>query len=300
MARMPVARRRMALPSWMPVDVWPFELSIVDVNSVSVAVTDTGAGPVLLFCTGIGSFIWRDVMMRLSRAFRCVTLDPPGIGFSAPIERGAGTLQNASRAIGGVIDALDLRDITLIVHDSAGPPSFAAAARTPDRMSAIVAVNTFGWRPAGAAFRVMLAFMGSSAVRSFSIASGALSRVTATPFGVGRHLDAKSRDAYRAGLQKSMRSFHDYLNDARNSDIYGEVERGFAGPLAHVPFMTIFGERNDPLGFQPQWKARFPDARQLVIPQGNHFPMCDAPQFVADHIAEWHRESIAEKLVRRS
>ena len=55
--------------------------------------------------------------------------------------------------------------------------------------------------------------------------------------------------------------------------------------------LTVFGERNDPLRFQPKWKALFPHARQVVIPGGNHFPMCDDPDVVADSIRSWHRET---------
>jgi pimeloyl-ACP methyl ester carboxylesterase len=37
----------------------------------------------------------------------------------------------------------------------------------------------------------------------------------------------------------------------------------------------------------------FPAARQVVVPRGNHFPMCDAPELVAHSISSWHREQIA-------
>src|SRR5207248_93993 len=80
-------------------------------------------------------------------------------------------------------------------------------------------------------------------------------------FGVGRHLDARSRVAYREGLARSMGAFHDYLRDARFSDaIYDEVARALTGPFRSLPLLTIFGERNDPLGFQPQWKQFFRSA----------------------------------------
>jgi len=278
-------------PNWLPATVWPFDTIGLDVGGSIVGVSDVGRGPALLFYTGIGSFVWRDVILRLSD-FRCIALDPPGIGLSAPVRRADATLQHSAQAVAAAIEALDLRELTLVVHDTGGPPAFAAAARVPERIRGIVGVNTFGWQPTGAAFRGMLAFMGSSVTRQFSLKTGALSRLTATAFGVGRHLDADSRRAYRAGLQKSMRVFHDYLHDALDSDLYEDVARGFAGPLASVPLLTIFGERNDPLRFQPRWKALFPGARQLVIPNGNHFPMCDAPDFVADQIREWHREYI--------
>jgi haloalkane dehalogenase len=46
----------------------------------------------------------------------------------------------------------------------------------------------------------------------------------------------------------------------------------------------VFGQHNDPLGFQPRWRERLPRARQLEIPGGNHFPMCDDPRLLADGI----------------
>jgi pimeloyl-ACP methyl ester carboxylesterase len=287
-------------PDWLPIDVWPFETAALEVDRSTVAVSEAGRGPSLLFYTGIGSFIWRDVMLLLSAEFRCITLDPPGIGLSAPVPRTEATLQRSARAVAAAIEAFDLRDVTLVAHDSGGPPAFAAAARLPDRIRGLVGVNTFGWRPASAAFRGMLAVMGSGLTRQLSVTTGALARLTATSFGVGRQLDDASRHAYRAGLQKGMSAFHDYLNDARDSDLYDEVTRGLTGPLADLPLLTIFGERNDPLKFQPRWKALFPAARQLVIPKGNHFPMCDDPNVVAGEIHRWHREFVHAAEERRS
>jgi pimeloyl-ACP methyl ester carboxylesterase len=286
----PTAARR---PDWLPPAVWPFEPFAVDVDGTTIAVTDVGRGPALLFYTGIGSFVWRDVMVRLSSDFRCITLDPPGIGLSAPARRSDTTLQHSARAVEAVVRTLHLGSLTLVVHDTGGPPAFAAAARTPQRICGIVAVNTFGWRPSGAAFRGMLALMGSRLMRRIDVATGVLPRLTATAFGVGRHLDNASRRSYRAGLLRSIGAFHDYLGDARRADmLYDEIAAAFDGPLGRLPLLTIFGERNDPLGFQPQWRARFPGARQVVVPKGNHFPMCDDPDLVSHEIRAWHHEFV--------
>jgi haloalkane dehalogenase len=87
------------------------------------------------------------------------------------------------------------------------------------------------------------------------------------------------------------------MRDARKSEaIYAEIDHALTGPFRRLPLLTIFGERNDPLGFQPHWKQLFPDARQVVVAKGNHFPMCDAPDLVADSIREFHRERVAPSL----
>lgn len=293
----------LARPAWLPENVWPFQTRSLEVEGSRVAVTDVGQGPALLFVhTGMWSFIWRDVILRLSADFRCVCFDAPGTGQSERLPRPGINLKRAARATAAIIRQLDLEDFTLIVHDLGGLSGIAGAARDPDRVNAICVVNAFAWRPAGAFFRGMLALMGNGAVREFDAMSGILARITATSFGVGRHLDAASRRAFLAGVGRDgLRAFHTYMGDTRKcEDLHGEAQRALTGPFRELPLLTIFGQRNDPLKFQPQWKRLFPDARQVVVAKGNHFPMCDAPDFVAHTIRSWHRERVADARSEKS
>ncbi len=288
---MPFPRRQ-----WLPESVWPFETRGLEVDGSMVAITDVGRGPVLLFVhTGLWSFIWRDAMIRLSAHFRCICLDAPGTGQSDRVPRRTNTLDNSSRAVTAAIERLDLRNLTLVVHDLGGPAGLAGAARTPERVRGIAAINTFGWRPTGVAFRGMLALMGSALATEIDVATEFLPWVASSAFGAGRHLNGPSRRAYRAGIgRQGLRAFHYYLRDARNCDaLYQRVESALRSSFRGLPLLTIFGERNDPLGFQPRWKGLFPDAHQLVIANGNHYPMCDDPDLVADTIRSWHRERVA-------
>jgi len=284
-------------PAWLPKKVWPFDTTHLPLDGGDVAVTDVGKGPALLLVhTGTWSFIWRDVMTRLRADYRCVCLDAPGTGQSTP--RREVTLKTARDAVAAVIERLQLADYTLVVHDLGGIAGIAAAARRPDRVRGIVAVNTFGWKPKGAAFRGMLGLVGSAFMREVDVAMGLIPRIGSSAFGAGRHMDAESRRAYAAGLTgDALRAFHRYMHSALDSeDLYEEVARALRGPFRKLPLLTIFGERNDPLGFQPQWKALFPQAEQTVVAGGNHYPMCDDPDLVARTIRTWHRERVAAKV----
>ncbi len=287
-----------ARPDWLPESVWPFDTFGLETGDSTIAVTDVGSGPALLFVhCGLWSFVWRDVMMRLASDFRCIAFDAPGTGRSAKLPGDAITLGRAARAVDSVVEGLALEDYTLVVHDLGGPAGIAGAARTSGQVRGIAAINTFGWEPSGALFRGMLALMGSAPIRELDVLTGFLPRITQTPFGVGRHLDSASRRAFFAGVGHSgRRAFHYYMRDARNCDaLYEQVGEALRGPFAKLPLVTIFGERNDPLGFQPRWKEMFRDLRQVVVAKGNHFPMCDDPDLVAQTIRSWHRERVARR-----
>ncbi|HZI55367.1 MAG TPA: alpha/beta hydrolase [Verrucomicrobiae bacterium] len=287
-------------PQWLPQSVWPFQTTALEVEGSKIAVTDVGRGPVLLFVhTGLWSFIWRDVILRLSPDFRCICFDAPGTGQSDRLPSRNISLEKASRVLVAIIQTLNLHDITLIFHDLGGASGIAGAARMPERIRGLCAVNAFAWKPSGPLFRGMLTLMGSTVMREFSAWSGLLMKVTSSPFGVGRHLDEASRKAFYDGVgRQGLRAFHSYLRDARKSQtIYDQLDRALTGPFRKLPLTTIFGERNDPLGFQPHWKRLYRDARQVVVSQGNHFPMCDDPDLVAATIRELYRDRVAPTLM---
>jgi len=251
----------------------------------------------LLVHAGTWSFIWRDLIARLSSDFRCICFDAPGNGRTRDAAGAVISLEKASRAVTGVIEQLELEDVTLVAHDLGGLAGVAGAARTPERIRGIVGMNALGWKPTGAALRTMLAVIGNGFTRELDVLAGFVPRLTTTSFGVGRHLDGASRRAFFTGMDtRGRRAFHNYIRDARRCDaLYDEIARALAGPFSGLPLLTIFGERNDPFGFQQQWRALFPNVRQVVVPKGNHFPMCDAPDLVAETIRSWHRDCVAPR-----
>jgi haloalkane dehalogenase len=275
---------------WLPADAWPFPSGALDVNGHRIAVTDVGDGPTLLFVhTGLWSFLWRDVIARLSRDFRCLTLDAPGTGRSDAVPASAISLAASAHAVGAVIEQLDLTNVTLVFHDLGGAAALGAAATHPDRIQGLVAVNTFAWRPRGFLFRTMLAVIGSTAMRETDALTGFLPRASSTRLGAGKQWTRRDRRIFSSGMNSDgRRAFHRYMADARHADpLFEAIDTALRGPLADRPLLTIFGQHNDPLHFQPQWLERFPNAQQVVVSNGLHFPMCDDPDLVAESIRDW-------------
>ena len=80
--------------------------------------------------------------------------------------------------------------------------------------------------------------------------------------------------------------------------LYDEALAALNGPMRGLPLATIFGERDDPLGFQARGKQMFPDAQQVVVPKGNRFPMRDdGESWSRNAIRRWHRERVCALAV---
>jgi pimeloyl-ACP methyl ester carboxylesterase len=215
--------------------------------------------------------------LRKTFAASASTLRERGWALGCP--ESAIKLPSSARAVMAVIDALDSQDVTLVVHDLGGPPRLVGAAPPAERVRSIVAMNAFGWRPIGAFFRGMLVLMGSAPVRELDVLTDFLTRITEAHFGIDRHMDGPSRQAFRAGIDRqARRAYHHYLRDVLDCDSFDrEAQRALTGPFKSFPLITIFGERNDLLGFQSIWKALFSDAPQIFV-VGRTFPHVRRPR----------------------
>jgi pimeloyl-ACP methyl ester carboxylesterase len=283
-------------PDWLTEQVWPHPVLGLDVEGRRVAYTDTGGdGPVLLMVhVGLWSLLWGGLIGELAGRYRCVTLDVPGSGLS---DAGAAGLPGAVRAIEALIGALDLREVTLVVHDLGGLAALAAAAGQTDRVAGLVAMNTFGWQPRGV-LRLALRMFGSPAVRELSAWLGLLAWGSATRFGAGRRWDRVTRRSWRRGLRdRARRRFpHRMFADAaRGREVPGDAEAAVAA-LARQPTLTVFGQLGDYFGFRRQWRARCPNLTEAVVPWGLHFPMADNPELVAEAIHAWHCAQVRPAL----
>ena len=264
-------------PDWLTRDVWPFPTAAIEVDDHRVAYTDTGGdGPVLLFChVGMWSLVWRDVMIEMSKDYRCVTFDTPGVGLSSRIAGSDQTLTTAARATGALIDALDLRNVVLVIHDLGGLAALAAANDRLDRINGLAVINSFAWRPRGvhAAGRPSHLRLGTRArvqrVHGLATASG-----SSTRFGVGRHMSKATRCAWRAGLadRSARRVPHRLFADAaRNREVQRDAEATIAA-LDDRALLTVFGQLGDYLRFQRQWRQRRPDLTQRGDQAGSALP----------------------------
>jgi haloalkane dehalogenase len=124
---------------------YAFEPHYVEQDGLRMHYVDEGSGgPVLLFHgEPTWSFLYRKVIPPLARVARVLAPDYFGFGRSdKPVERDWYSYDTHYASIERFVDELDLRGLTLVVHDWGGPLGLRLAAERPDRVDRLVITNT--------------------------------------------------------------------------------------------------------------------------------------------------------------
>jgi len=125
---------------------FPFEAHYRDVDGLRLAHIDEGDGPPVVFVHGepTWSFLWRKVMPPVRDAgFRC--LAPDLVGFGRSDKPGDIDFYSYDRHVemtGTLLEDLDLREATMVVHDWGGPIGLRLAVEHPGRVDRLVILDT--------------------------------------------------------------------------------------------------------------------------------------------------------------
>jgi haloalkane dehalogenase len=117
-----------------------------EAGGLRLAHVETGEGAPVVFLHGepTWSFLWRKVIPPVRDAgFRCVAPDLVGFGRSdKPTDPGWYSYDRHTEVIASLLEDLDLRDVTLVLHDWGGPIGLRVAVQHPDRVARMVAMDT--------------------------------------------------------------------------------------------------------------------------------------------------------------
>lgn len=125
---------------------FPYQQHYREVDGLRLAHLDEGDGPpvVLLHGEPTWSFLWRKTMRPLLDAgLRTIVPDHAGFGRSdKPTALDWYSYDRHTALAGELLERLDLRDATVVVHDWGGPIGLRLAAEQPERIGRIVVTDT--------------------------------------------------------------------------------------------------------------------------------------------------------------
>jgi pimeloyl-ACP methyl ester carboxylesterase len=131
---------------------WPFAPHFTNAAGFRQHYVDEGTGRPVLLLHGqpTWGYIYRAFIPPLARTHRVIVPDHMGFGKSATPPEREYTLRTHVGNLTALIEALDLRDITLVMQDWGGPIGVGYAVRHPERIHSLVLMNTIvGYGTAG-------------------------------------------------------------------------------------------------------------------------------------------------------
>ena len=272
---------------------FPFEPSYREYGGLRLAHIDVGDGAPVVFFHGepTWSFLWRKVIGPVRDAgYRCIAPDLPGFGRSdKPTELEWYSYDRHVEYTAPLLEQLDLRDATIVVHDWGGPIGLRLAVEHPDRIARIVVLDTglfTGRQKMTAAWTAFRDFVG----RTEDLPVGFLVR-GACKHDPGNEVVAAYEAPYATPASKA---------GARAFPLMLPTDPSMAGAAAGQrvldalggdtrPKLVLWADSDPviPLETGHRFAAALGTEVDHVIADASHFLQEDAGAEIGAHIADW-------------
>ena len=116
----------------------------ITINGIQTFYLDIGSGPVAFCIHGVptSSFLYRKVAQQLQEiGIRTIAIDLPGLGLSGRPEDFNYTFSNFARFCNQFLDALQINETHLLVHDIGAPVGLCMAAQNSRRIRSVTVLN---------------------------------------------------------------------------------------------------------------------------------------------------------------
>jgi haloalkane dehalogenase len=251
---------------------------------------DEGTGPPILFVHGTptNSYEYRHLIAALSKRFRCIAPDHLGFGESSRPRAFAYTPEAHARVLKEFVERLDLKDLTLVVHDFGGPIGLPLVAGRGElgvgSVKQVVILNSWAWpldddpkmaRGArligGAIGRFLYRYANASLRLIMPSAYGDRKKLTKEIHR--RYLDVfRDRDARVLVLHALAKSL--LGSRSHYQSLLDRLER-----LRAMRVLIVWGMKDS--AFQPyqlaRWRRLLPEAQVETIESAGHWPHEEEP-----------------------
>jgi len=132
---------------WLDRNEYPFEPRYLDLEPGRMHYLDEGGGDPVVMVHGNPAwfFLYRNLIKGLLPEYRCVAMDHIGFGLSDKPLDWHYSPEGHAENLASLIHELGLTDITLVVQDWGGPIGLSYAVRNPERVKALIILNTWMW-----------------------------------------------------------------------------------------------------------------------------------------------------------
>lgn len=293
---------------------WPFKARYTDAAGFKMHYVDEGEGPetlLLLHGEPTWGYLFRQQIPVWSGHARVIAPDHMGFGKSATPKDRSYWLQDHIDNLEAFVLALDLRGVTLVMHDFGGPVGMGLAARHPERIRRIVSVNGpapfgqpdlldrvitnaavspwFQWILQAEDKGILEAVLGHLDYNVLSTLklNGFVRNEIVTDAWIEAFRAPFPTPAHAAGAIGWAKGF------ATGAHHFEEPDAAAKAAISSKPAIAIWGEQDRTLHaehFLPLFTQLFPHARIHKLRDAGHYSPEDAPGDVAQLVIDFVRE----------
>jgi olefin beta-lactone synthetase len=282
--------------------LYPFQSHYLDRRGVRLHYLDEGSGPAVVMLHGnpTWSFYYRNLVTALRGEYRCIAPDHIGCGLSdkPPLERYDYSLQTRIDDLEALLDHLNVSECSLVMHDWGGMIGSAWAVRHPERVSALVVMNTSGFRiPSGKRFPFALwlgrnTLLGTLLIRGLNLfckrtASFGVQCKPMSPEVRAEYLRPYDSWANRIAVSQFVKTIPLKPGDP-GYDIVLATENGL-DKLCDKPMLLAWGMRDFVFDhhFLAEWQRRFPAAEVMRFDDAGHYVLEDAGEEIIPRVRKF-------------
>ncbi len=277
---------------------FPFEPHYMNLGHFLMHYVDVGEGEPLVMVHGdpTWGYLYRNLIAKLSPYARCIAPDHMGMGKSGVSKTPYPyRLRHHIENLETLLLALDLHNITLILHDWGGPVGLGFAIRHPRRIKRLILMNTWAFAqwPGGYLPR-LLEIIRSPRGEAFVLTKNgyvkpALLGTTANPHRISplvleAYLAPFPTPESRRALLCWSRDIPLTAGDPSYADMH-QIEAGLK-QFRSIPVLLVWGMQDPvlPPAVLRIWQSIYPHAVTHEIAEASHFVQEDAPECVFDAI----------------
>ncbi|MEC7964102.1 MAG: haloalkane dehalogenase [Pseudomonadota bacterium] len=290
----------------MPQDIsaaFPFNSRFIDVKGSKIHYIDEGAGDPVLFIHGnpTSSYIWRNIMPYLQQDARVIALDLIGFGKSDKPDIAYG-FQDSYAYLEGFIEALGLKNITLVVQDWGSGLGFHYANTHRDNIKGLAFMEAMyeqkDWASLSLGLKAAMVMMRARLSSYVMLGLGNMFVKSMLPQWVNRGLTAEEHAQYLAPFPtvasrkpiyvfprdvplrdkpeasaKAVNAYNAWLQETQIPKILFHADPGMLIPREEVPWIA----------------ENFPNITLVDIGKGTHFVQEDSPHQIGAALKDWYQ-----------
>ncbi|PTX20091.1 haloalkane dehalogenase [Pontibacter mucosus] len=267
----------MKSPKWLDRLLYPFAPHTYEVSGGTMHYVDEGTGAPIVFVHGTPtwSFLWRQQIKALSRNFRCIAPDHLGFGLSEKPADFSYTPEAHADNLEQLIEHLQLKNITLVVHDFGGPIGLRYALRHPENVKNLVILNTWMWSLEEEAKIMKISRFMAGGIGRFLYLQLGFSANVLLPQGYheGKHLTKDIKLHYQKPLSSASRRMGTWVfaRALHESNPYFSELWQQRDKLKSINKLFLWGEKDKllPVHFLDKWQQEFPEAKTIRYKAGH-------------------------------